>query len=157
MEGEQPVNLWLLKPGHKVRIAGGAEAEVLSETEDGAWVKVRYLRVEDDHSLVGAEYLVREGEVEALLGVARRAGWGEKVAVVLHHVPESEEYEGGYEAVTMKGVPHDVSITGSDPSSAEVALGHLIDGLRAFGFTGRVAVQDVTGPGSNERYEVSVA
>lgn len=26
-------------------------------------------------------------------------GWGEKVTVVLHYVPESEDFEGGFEAV----------------------------------------------------------
>ena len=151
------MNLWLLKPGHKVRIAGGAEAEVLSETEDGAWVKVRYLRVEDGQSLVGTEDLVGEVEVEALLGVARRAGWDEKVAVVLYHVPESEESEEGYEAVTMKGVPYGVIVTGSATDSAKEALGHLVSGLKAFGFVGHVAVEDATHIGGAQRYEVEVA
>lgn len=27
--------------------------------------------------------------------------WGAKVTVIVHHVPESEDFEGGYEAVTM--------------------------------------------------------
>lgn len=150
------MNLWMLKPGHRVRTRGGAEAEVLAETEDGAWVKVRYLEVEDDPTLAGAEDLVSEGEVEALLGVVSTGGWGEKVTVILHHIPESEEHEEGYEAVTMKGVPHNVSITGSDPHSAEGALNHLMDGLRALGFDGRVAVEDATRLGPIERYEVSV-
>ena len=30
--------------------------------------------------------------------------WGEKVMVVLHHVPEDEDFEGGFEAVTMMWV-----------------------------------------------------
>lgn len=60
------MNLWLLKPRHKIRTRDGAEAEVLAETEDGAWVKVRYLNVEDDPSLVGTEDLLSEDEVEAL-------------------------------------------------------------------------------------------
>ncbi len=80
--------------------------------------------------------------------------WSEKVTVVVHHVPESEDYEGGFEAVTMAGVPHNVSVTGSDPESAEDALNHLLDGLRAFGFIGRVAVEDATRPGQVDRYEV---
>jgi hypothetical protein len=29
------MDLWYLKPGHKIRTRDGAEAEVLSETEDG--------------------------------------------------------------------------------------------------------------------------
>jgi hypothetical protein len=76
------------------------------------------------------------------------------VTVILHHVPESEESEGEYEAVSMKGVPHGVSITGSDPESVEGALNHLLDGLRAFGFTGRVAVEDATSSDRVERYQI---
>jgi hypothetical protein len=90
----------LLKPGHKIRVRNGAEAEVLSETEDGEWVKVRYL-VDEVSSLTKAEDLVNESDVEALLGVTRNKTWGDKVTVVLHRIPESEEYEGGYETETM--------------------------------------------------------
>ena len=81
-------------------------------------------------------------------------GWDEKVTVVLHHVPEDEGFEGGFEAVTPTGVPHGVSITGNDRDSSEGALHHLLDGLRAFGFDGRVAVEDATGAGRVGRYEV---
>lgn len=80
--------------------------------------------------------------------------WGGEVAVVVHHVPESEDYEGGYEATTMTGVPHDVIVTGSDRDSAEAALDHLLAGLRSFGFDGRVAVEDVTRSGYVDRYEI---
>jgi hypothetical protein len=55
------MNLWLLRPGHKVRTRNGAEAEVLAETEDGAWKRVRYLRVADEPSPVGTEDLVERG------------------------------------------------------------------------------------------------
>jgi hypothetical protein len=79
------------------------------------------------------------------------------VTVILHHIPESEESESGYEAVTMTGVPYSVSITGSDPDSAEGALNHLFGGLRAFGFRGRVAMEDATQPGPIERYEIDVS
>jgi hypothetical protein len=30
--------------------------------------------------------------------------WGEKVTVVLHHVPEDEDFKGGFEAVTKMWV-----------------------------------------------------
>ncbi len=80
--------------------------------------------------------------------------WSNKVVIVLHHVPESEDYEGGFEAVTMSGVPHDVSVTGSDRDSAEAALDHLLAGLREFGFSGRVAIHDATSAGRTERYEI---
>ena len=82
--------------------------------------------------------------------------WDEKVTVVLHHVPEDEDFEGGYEAVTMTGVPHRVIVTGSHPESARSALVHLLDGLLAFGFSGVVVVDDATNPGRMERYEVTV-
>src|SRR5215217_4832885 len=148
------MDLWYLKPGHKIRTRDGAEAEVLSETEDGEWIRVRYLDGADDPLFAGTEDLAHRDEVETLLGVVQESTWGEEVTVVLHHVPESEESEGEYEAVTMKGVPHGVSITGSDPESVEGALNHLLDGLRAFGFTGRVAVEDATSSGRVERYQI---
>ncbi len=47
-----------------------------------------------------------------------------------------EDYEGGFEVATMVGAPHEVSMTGSDTESAEDALNHLLDGLRAFGLLG---------------------
>jgi len=148
------MELWYLKPGHKIRTRDGAEAEVLSETEDGEWIKVRYLDGEDDPLFAGTEDLANRDEIEALLGVAHRSTWGEEVTVIVHHVPESDESEGEYEAVTMKGVPHGVSITGSDPESVEGALNHLLDGLRAFGFTGRVMVEDATRLGQVDRYDI---
>jgi len=79
------------------------------------------------------------------------------VTVTVHQVPESEEFEGGYAAVTMRGVPHGVIVTGEDPGSAERALNHLLDGLRAFGFSGRVVVDDVTFGGGVRRQEIDLA
>jgi hypothetical protein len=58
------VDLWQLKPGHKIRTRNGAEAEVLSETEDGERIKVRYLEAKEEPSLRGTEDLVNEGDVE---------------------------------------------------------------------------------------------
>jgi hypothetical protein len=71
------------------------------------------------------------------LGVAHKSTWGEDVTVIVHHVPESEESEEGYEAVTMKGVPFGLVITASDSESAEGALNKIVSGLKAFGFVGR--------------------
>lgn len=151
------MDLWYLKPGHKVRTRDGAEAEILSETEDGEWIKVRYLDGEDSIVSAGTEDLAHREEVEALLGVVHRSTWGEEVAVIVHRVPESEESEGGFEAVSVKGVPHGVALTGSNPDSAAGALNHLVSGLRAFGFVGRVTVEDATYIGGVQRYEVRVS
>lgn len=156
MEGKG-MDLWLLRPGHRIRTRDGAEAEVLAETEDGEWIKVRYLEAEDDLSLVGTEDLVSDSEVEALLGVVRRGTWGDKVIVMLHHIPEDEGFEGGYEADTVTGVPNNVKITGGDPDSKQGALDHLLGGLAALGFTGRVDVNDATDPGPVERYEIDIS
>ena len=153
---EQRVELYYLKPGHKIRMRDGAEAEVLSETEDGEWIRVRYLEGGDDPLFAGMEDLAYKDEVEALLGVAHSSAWGEDVAVIVHHVPESEESEEGYEAATMQGVPFGVIITGSDSESAEGALNQLLSGLKAFGFVGRVAVEDAGSTGPLERYEMRV-
>ncbi len=104
----------------------------------------------------GTEDLAHTDEIAALLGVAHQSTWRGSVAVIVHRVPESEESEGSYEAVTMNGVPYGVIITGSDPDSAEGSLDQLVSGLKAFGFVGRVAVEDTTHIGGMRRYEVEV-
>ncbi len=83
-------------------------------------------------------------------------GWGERITIVLHHVPEDEGFEGGFEAVTVAGVPHGVSVMDSYRDSAEGALEHLLKGLRAFGYVGRVVVEDATRTGRVGRYEIHV-
>ena len=92
------MNLWYPKPGHKIRTRDGAEAEVLAETQDGEWIKVRYLDSKDDPLFAGTEDLAHRDEVEALLGVAHGSAWGKKVTIILHHIPESEESEGETDA-----------------------------------------------------------
>lgn len=54
----------------------------------------------------------------------------------------------------MAGMPHSVSITGSDSGSVQGALNHLLNGLQAFGFVRRLAVEDATEFGRTNRYEV---
>lgn len=81
--------------------------------------------------------------------------WGDRVTVVISYTPENTEVPGSYEAVTMTGVPHNnVIVYGVDEDSAESALNHLLDGLRAFGFAGCVSVEDFSEDGRGERYEV---
>ncbi len=48
------MNLWEFRPGDTIRTGDGAVAEVLSETEDGAWIKARYIEVEVAPSHSGA-------------------------------------------------------------------------------------------------------
>ena len=150
------MDLWILKSGHKVRMRNGALAKVLSETEDGTRIRIEYLERGEGSPSAGVEDVAREQEVEALLGVAHPHEWGEEVAVMLHQVPESEEGEGGFEAVTMKGVPHGAVVTGHGSDSAEEALTQLLNGLEAFGFAGGVIVEDATGSGRPARFEVRV-
>lgn len=57
------MDLSTLKPGNKILTRDGAQAEVLSETEDGEWIEVRYLEVKDDPSLEGTEDRVHEDEI----------------------------------------------------------------------------------------------
>ncbi len=65
------LNLWKLQPGDQVRMADGIVAEVAANTEDGQWVKVRYIESPEDRSLAGTEDLCHEAELVELLGRAQ--------------------------------------------------------------------------------------
>lgn len=82
--------------------------------------------------------------------------WEERVNVVIHHVPESEESEEGYEAVTMGGVPLRAIVTHSDADSPREALDGLLAALVAFGYSGTVVVHDATQSGHTDSYEVEI-
>ena len=56
-------DLWELKAGDKVRLDGGATAEVEAPTEDGAWVLIRYLDFPSDPGLVGTQDLCEADEI----------------------------------------------------------------------------------------------
>lgn len=58
------MDLFDLNPGDRVRLAGGVIAEVVSPTEDGRWIKVRYVEAHTDPPLVGTEDLCSDGEIE---------------------------------------------------------------------------------------------
>ena len=49
------MDLWDLRPGDRVRTRDGALAVVLSATEDGEWIRVRYLEAPDAPDLAGTE------------------------------------------------------------------------------------------------------
>lgn len=53
-----------LRHGDRVWTIDGASAMVLSETQDGKWILVRYLSSPEDPSLVGTEDLVTASELK---------------------------------------------------------------------------------------------
>jgi multisubunit Na+/H+ antiporter MnhF subunit len=58
------VSLYDLRIGDHVRLAAGLVAEILSPTEDGKWIRVRYVESAADPELVGTEDLCSEDEIE---------------------------------------------------------------------------------------------
>lgn len=141
-------------PGDTLLLHDGTRVEVLAPSEDGRSIRVRYVQSSCDPSLVGTEDLIADRMVAAFTLAPPGPEWGERVAVVVHHVPETEESEEGYEAVTMVGVPFGAFVTASDAESPSEAADRLLGALRAFGYSGSVAVEDVTEPGRSERYEI---
>ena len=107
------MDLWIPKPEHKVRMRNGALARVLAEIEDGARIEIEYLEPGKNSSPLGTRQSMDGQEVEVLLGVAHPSTWEDEVTVVLHRIPESEDSEASFEAVTMKGVPYGVVIRGT--------------------------------------------
>lgn len=144
------------KAGDRVARADGAWAEVLSVSEDGERLRVRFTGEGPDTPPTGTEGEIGKDEVVSLSPAAPSPEWDERVAVVVHRVPETEESEGGYAAVTMAGTPLGVSVEAEDAESASVALDRLMGSLKAFGFAGTVAVEDTTRAGSVRRHEVQV-
>ncbi|QIN81127.1 hypothetical protein GBA65_22095 (plasmid) [Rubrobacter marinus] len=141
-------------PGDELLLYDGSRAEVLAPSEDGRSIRARYVESPHDPSLVGTEDLIIARMVAAFTPAPPGPEWGERVAVVVYHVSETEESEEGYEAVTMGGVPFGALVTASDAESPYQAVDRLLGALRAFGYSGAVAVEDVTEPGSSERYEI---
>lgn len=144
------------RPGDVLLLHDGSRAEVLAPTEDGRWILARYLESPGDSSLVGTEGFVGDRDVAAFTPVSPGPEWGAKVTAVVHHVPESEESEGGYEAVTMSGVPLGISVEAGADSPPE-ALERLLGALKVFGYSGTVAVEDATYIGGVQRYELEVS
>ena len=53
-----PVNIRALAAGTRVVLANGAEAEIVSNPQDGVWLFARYLSSADDPALVGEEEMI---------------------------------------------------------------------------------------------------
>jgi len=63
------MNLYNLKRGDRVRTTDGALVEVLNETEDGQWIRVRYVEGTEDPELLGTEDLCHETELHSMVEV----------------------------------------------------------------------------------------
>ena len=61
------MDLYELRRGDRVRTADGAVVEVLAETEDGQWIKVRYVEAPEDPHLVDTEDLCHVDELRELV------------------------------------------------------------------------------------------
>ncbi len=60
------MDLWELAIGTRVRLERDAIAEIVSPTEDGAWIKVRYVEAPGTYGLVGIEGLCGADEILGL-------------------------------------------------------------------------------------------
>jgi hypothetical protein len=61
------MNLFELKVGDKLMTIEGDTVEVVAPTEDGDWIKVRYVRCSEHPELVGTEDLCTEDELLELV------------------------------------------------------------------------------------------
>jgi RNA-binding protein YhbY len=57
------VDLWSLTIGSQVELDEGVIAEIQAPTEDGQWVKVKYVRAPQHPELVGTEDLCSAHEI----------------------------------------------------------------------------------------------
>lgn len=145
-----------LKPGDLAARQDGAWAEVLAVT-DGDRLRVRYTGEGHGIDLAGTEDTWDAGEVWSFSPAPPGPAWGDQVTVVVHHIPESEETEGGYEAVTMSGVPLGISVSTGEMETAQEALDRLLSALSIFGFAGTVGVEDTTYIGSVQHFDIEVS
>jgi hypothetical protein len=53
-----PVNIRTLTTGTRVVLLSGAEAEIVSNPNDGVWIFARYISAPDDPELVGQEEMI---------------------------------------------------------------------------------------------------
>ncbi len=52
------INIRALAVGTRVTLASGAEAEIVSNPNDGVWLFARYLSSADDPALIGQEDMI---------------------------------------------------------------------------------------------------
>ena len=61
------INIRLIQPGSKVRLADGSTGEVITNFQDGVWISVTYLTSPNDPSLEGTEEMVFAQDIVELL------------------------------------------------------------------------------------------
>jgi preprotein translocase subunit YajC len=71
MSTEDILDVYDLKPGDKVRTIDGSIAEIVNETQDGKWIKVRYVEGTEDAALIGTEDLCTEDELTEVVVPSR--------------------------------------------------------------------------------------
>ena len=64
------IDIWDLEAGHRVILDSAAVAEVLAGTEDGMWIRVRYVQSPEDPDLIGTEDLCSIDEIVSLAAQA---------------------------------------------------------------------------------------
>jgi hypothetical protein len=72
--GRYVIALQDVKPGAKLRLTGGAVAEVVENPGDGYWVLARYLSSPQDPAKENTEEMVFVYDVDAELGDAEPGG-----------------------------------------------------------------------------------
>jgi hypothetical protein len=55
---EGPVNIRTLTAGTRVILVNGAEAEIVSNPNDGVWIFARYISAPNDPQLVGHDEMI---------------------------------------------------------------------------------------------------
>ncbi len=61
------INIRGLAVGTRVSLTSGAEAEIVSNPEDGVWIFARYLSARDDPALVGQEEMIFAQDILEIL------------------------------------------------------------------------------------------
>lgn len=57
------VSIWELRSGERITLYSGTVAEVVAPTQDGVWIKVKYIDSPGSPEIVGTEDLCSEDEI----------------------------------------------------------------------------------------------
>ena len=56
-------SIWELKPGEHIKLDQGLVAEVVAPTEDGVWIRVKYIHAPESPDIVGTEDICNTEEI----------------------------------------------------------------------------------------------